>query len=37
MDGGISTGNVCWALAYHGFNKKEDELVKFSAEFILKE
>lgn len=37
MDGGISTGNVCWALAYHGFNQKEDELVKHSAEFILKQ
>lgn len=36
MDGGISTGNVCWALAYHGFNQKEDELVKTAAEFILK-
>ena len=36
MDGGISTGNVCWQFAYHGFNQKEDELVKVSAEFILK-
>lgn len=36
IDGGNSTGNVCWALAYHGFNQKEDELIKYSAEFILK-
>ena len=36
MDGGISTGNVCWALAYHGFNQKEDDLIKDAAAFILK-
>jgi len=36
IDGGANTGNVCWALAYHGFNQKEDELVKDAAEFILK-
>ncbi len=36
MDGGTSQGNVCWAFAYHGFNQKEDELVKSAATFILK-
>jgi hypothetical protein len=36
IDGGISAGNVCWALAYHGFNQREDELIKDSALFILK-
>lgn len=36
IDGGVSTGNVCWSLAYHGFNQRENEMVKVAAEFILK-
>ena len=36
IDGGISTGNVCDAFAYHGFNETEDQFIKSAAEFILK-
>ena len=35
IDGGVSVGDVCGAMAYHGFNQKEDELVKDAAGFIL--
>ena len=35
IDGGMSEGDVCGAMAYHGFNQKEDELVKDAAGFIL--
>ena len=36
MDGGISEGDVCGSRAYHGFNQKEPEFVKATAQFILK-
>jgi hypothetical protein len=36
IDGGVSTGNICWPFSYHGFNQKEDELVQKAATFILK-
>jgi len=36
IDGGISEGDPCGALAYHGFNQKEPEFIKAAAQFILK-
>ena len=36
IDGGISTGNVCYSFAYHGFYQTEDQFIKSAAEFILK-
>lgn len=36
LDGGSDQGDRCQALAYHGFNGIEHELVKTAAEFILK-
>ena len=36
LDGGISEGDICGALAYHGFNQKEPEFIKAAAQFILK-
>jgi pimeloyl-ACP methyl ester carboxylesterase len=36
LDGGNDQGDRCQALAYHGFNGIEQELVKTAAEFILK-
>lgn len=36
IDGGSSTGNVCWSFAYHGFNQTEETLIKNAANFILK-
>jgi len=35
IDGGISEGDVCGSTAYHGFNQKENELVKAASEYIL--
>jgi len=35
IEGGISEGNVCDSLAYHGFNQTEPELIKRAAQFIL--
>ena len=36
MDGGVSEGDVCGSMAYHGFNQKEPEFIKVAAQFILK-
>ncbi len=36
LDGGSDQGDRCQALAHHGFNGLEQELVKTAAEFILK-
>ena len=36
IDGGISNGDICGSMAYHGFNQKEPEMVKAAAQFILK-
>lgn len=36
LDGGNDEGDRCQALAYHGFNGIERELIKTTAEFILK-
>jgi hypothetical protein len=36
IDGGVSEGDVCGSRAYHGFNKKEPELIKAAAQFILR-
>jgi hypothetical protein len=33
LDGGISTGDPCRALAYHGFNGIDDQVVTLAAEF----
>jgi pimeloyl-ACP methyl ester carboxylesterase len=35
IEGGKSEGDECQSFSYHGFNQKEDELVKVSADFIL--
>lgn len=35
IDGGENVGRVCMGLAYHGFNKVEDQVVKAAADFIL--
>jgi hypothetical protein len=36
LDGGNDQGDVCQALAYHGFNGIEQDLIKTAAEFVLK-
>jgi pimeloyl-ACP methyl ester carboxylesterase len=36
LDGGQDVGDRCQALAHHGFNGIEQELVKTAAEFLLK-
>lgn len=36
IDGGVSEGDVCGSMAYHGFNQREAEFVKAAAQFILK-
>lgn len=36
LDGGNDQGDRCQAMAYHGFNGIEPELIKTAAEFILK-
>lgn len=36
LDGGSDEGDRCQAMAYHGFNGIERELIKTAAEFILK-
>lgn len=36
LDGGDDTGDRCLAMAYHGFNGIENELIRTAAEFILK-
>jgi dienelactone hydrolase len=35
IDGGENVGKVCMGLAYHGFNKVEDQMVSAAAKFIL--
>jgi hypothetical protein len=35
IEGGISEGNACGNTAYHGFNRREPELIHAAAEFIL--
>jgi dienelactone hydrolase len=35
IDGGENVGKVCMGLAYHGFNKVEDQMVRAAAKFIL--
>lgn len=35
IDGGENVGAACMGLAYHGFNKTEDQLVDAAAKFIL--
>jgi dienelactone hydrolase len=35
IDGGENVGRVCMGLAYHGFNKVEDQMVSAAAKFIL--
>jgi dienelactone hydrolase len=35
IDGGENEGRVCMGLAYHGFNKVEDQMVSAAAKFIL--
>ena len=36
IDGGVTEGDVCGSMAYHGFNQREAEFVKAAAQFILK-
>jgi hypothetical protein len=36
LDGGDDKGDRCQAMAYHGFNGIEHELIKTAAEFVLK-
>ena len=36
IDGGITKGDICRGMAYHGFNQTEEEFIKSAAEFILK-
>jgi hypothetical protein len=36
IEGGVSEGDVCGSMAFHGFNQKEPELIKAAAQFILK-
>ena len=35
IDGGENVGRACMGLAYHGFNKVEDQMVSAAAKFIL--
>ena len=35
IDGGVSEGDVCGSMAYHGFNQREAEFVRAAAQFIL--
>jgi hypothetical protein len=35
IDGGENVGRACMGLAYHGFNKVEDQVVAAAAKFIL--
>jgi dienelactone hydrolase len=35
IDGGENVGKACMGLAYHGFNKVEDQVVAAAAKFIL--
>lgn len=35
IDGGENVGKACMGLAYHGFNKVEDQMVSAAARFIL--
>jgi hypothetical protein len=35
IDGGVSQGNECQALAYHGFNQTEPQFIDAAAQFIL--
>jgi hypothetical protein len=35
IDGGENVGRPCMGLAYHGFNKVEDQMVNVAAKFIL--
>ena len=35
IDGGENVGLPCMGLAYHGFNKVEDQVVSAAAKFIL--
>jgi hypothetical protein len=35
IDGGEDVGLPCMGLAYHGFNKVEDQMVSAAAKFIL--
>ena len=35
IDGGISEGDVCGSMAYHGFNQREAEFIQTAAQFIL--
>jgi dienelactone hydrolase len=35
IDGGEDVGRPCMGLAYHGFNKVEDQVVNAAAKFIL--
>jgi len=36
LDGGDDRGDRCQAMAYHGFNGIEHQLIKAAAEFVLK-